>query len=510
MKINIFKWTLAAGLLMGTATSCSEWLEVDMEDSILENTLYSTNDGYLTALNGIYSELNQGSVYGSALSMGYVDIMAQYYNISDAVEHSLSYYSLFKFEQDEFKTATTSTWTQMYKLIANLNVLLEHCDAEDSALYPRYYPIVKGEALALRAMLHFDLLRLFGPVYNAESAATLCMPYQETSKKEIQPMLSAETVLSKVIRDLEEADKLLVEDPIITEGIKDNETSDDGLDNYDFSYRQIRLNHYAVKALLARAYLWKGDKTKTYSIVKNDIIDKVNAEELDVFPWMTKEQFEATVVSERPDFLYSSEVIFGLYNMRRYSTHRSLFAPTVETNARLNFVGEDESSANSKLATFYDDGNDIRKQMWTKEATTSSSNDDEDKESYSICLAKYSEGEGISSSDTYRYLIPLIRMSEIYLMAAECTSDITEAAKYINWIRNLRSCGTIEVNADNLQECITKEFAREVIGEGQLFFYYKRLAMEKVISGTKAGQMENMSLSNYVLPLPEEETNERE
>lgn len=502
MKRNIIKWIFAAGLFAGNATSCSDWLEVDMEDSILENALYSTNEGYLTALNGIYSSLNETSIYGSALSMGFVDIMAQYYNISDAVDHSLSYYSQFKFEQAEFKSTTSAAWTKMYELIANLNLLIEHCDASDAAILPRYYPIVKGEALALRAMLHFDLLRLFGPVYNSETASTLCMPYQASSKKEIQPMLSAENVLLKVIHDLEEADKLLENDPIITEGIKDGEASDDGLDSFDFSYRQLRLNHYAVKALLARAYLWQGNRDKTYSIVKNDIIDKVSTDELEVFPWMNTERFDVTASNGRPDYLYSTEVLFGLYNMRRLTLYNSLFSPSLASNVKLSLVGKEESSEDSKLRSFYDDGNDIRRRMWGMETSS-------DGGSSSICLKKYSE---VTTSDTYtyRYLIPLIRMSEIYLMAAECSNSIDESAGYVNRIRNVRGCGNIEVNAENLQECIMNEFAREVVGEGQLFFYYKRLGLEQVISGTKAGEMFNMSLDNYVMPLPDAEANERE
>ena len=51
----------------------------------------------------------------------------------------------------------------MYTLIANDNLLMEKCDEPGAAILERYYPIVKGEALALRAMMHFDLMRFYGP-----------------------------------------------------------------------------------------------------------------------------------------------------------------------------------------------------------------------------------------------------------------------------------------------------------------------------------------------------------
>ena len=60
---NIFKCLFVAGTLSVSTSSCSDWLEVDMEDSILETTLFSTNEGFLTALNGVYSSLNQSSLY---------------------------------------------------------------------------------------------------------------------------------------------------------------------------------------------------------------------------------------------------------------------------------------------------------------------------------------------------------------------------------------------------------------------------------------------------------------
>jgi hypothetical protein len=110
-------------------------------------------------------------------------------------------------------------------------------------------------------------------------------------------------------------------------------------------------------------------------------------------------------------------------------------------------------------------------------------------------------------------MIPLLRLSEIYLIAAECTSDKAEAIGYINSIRKERNCVDItlkETDTDKtILDYITAEFAREVIGEGQLFFYYKRHAMETIASGTSAIDKYNMTLSKYVWPLPKVEIDKR-
>ena len=52
------------------------------------------------------------------------------------------------------------------------------------------YNIIQGEALALRAMLHFDMLRLFGPVYSRNPEAT-SIPYYTSEVLSPEPLLPA-------------------------------------------------------------------------------------------------------------------------------------------------------------------------------------------------------------------------------------------------------------------------------------------------------------------------------
>ena len=92
-------------------------------------------------------------------------------------------------------------------------------------------------------MLHFDLLRLFGPVYSDQTANQKSIPYQKSSAKEIQPLLPASEVLANVIADLEEAARLLKDaDPNVTDGIRNEEENDNGLGKVLQNDLTLRLN----------------------------------------------------------------------------------------------------------------------------------------------------------------------------------------------------------------------------------------------------------------------------
>lgn len=504
--LNLF---VALSILLCATVSCSNWLAVDLEDSILEDKLFETNEGYTSVLNGVYTKMN--TYYGSTLSMGVIDAMAKLYHMSSS--HNYYPYFNYDFEGSAFEGTSGALWTGMYNLIANLNVLLEKCDEADNALFPNYYPYIKGEALALRAMLHFDLFRLYGPIYSEESKTNLTIPYQATTDKTIQPLLPAEEVMNKVIADLKAASELLKDDAVRTDGVL-NSDSEDPNETADFRYRQYRLNYYAVQGLLARAYLWIGEKENAYTTAKAIITE---VEEKKTFDWTPKADIQS---STAPDLIFSTEVMFGLYNLKRVNLYNGLFKNTAGYSSALTFYGKsmEDGYKNAKVTWFYDQLDDLRRtEMWEVATLEENTEFSGVKEHQATVFGKYKD---IQTSETRRYMIPLLRMSEIYLIAAECTSDVTEGLGYVNAIREHRNCVNIDAasvaSKDALQEYIDDEFYRETIGEGQIYFYYKRHAMTTIMESdfsygsygeyyTTIG----MQLQDYVWPLPKVETDKR-
>ena len=493
-KFKLIKtgWLLGLVFLAG---GCNSWLEIQPEDRILEDDLFVDAKGFLKALNGVYSQMNSTSLYGTNLTMGMLDVMAQYYNADAIDNHTYQLYAGYEYSQSGYKSRLSSIWSNLYELIANCNVIIEKCGDGNSLLSKTDWSIFKGEALALRAMMHFDLLRMYGPVYREETKSTRCMPYMVSADRKVQPLMSAETVLDNIIGDLKEAEGLLKdEDPVITEGAKNYS---DVSGNNALSYRQYRLNYFAVKALLARAYLWGNDRAaaKQYAM---DVIEACQQEETGLFPFVTHEAlFER---NGYPDRVFSTEVLFATYNTSRVTNYNSIFASTLSATQLLTLAG---GFGGNRMNELYDDENDYRRNLWATAVVSSNE---------VLYFEKYrdvSDTKDISAA--YRYMIPLIRLSEMYLIAAECTDNVADAARlYLNKLRFHRGCIDLQpTGPEVLQEMITAEFRREFIGEGQMFFYYKRKGMDYIPEGKNDSGNLQMELANYVFPLPDSETSQR-
>lgn len=215
MKVLKSIRTVCVALLVVVMSSCDSWLDLKPIDKVLEDQLYETEEGFKQALTGVYVELNQGTLYGGDLMFRMVEILAQRYNLGSI--GSYKEWVAYNYGDDDVKKSIDGLWQKMYSLIMNCNKLLENADLRKEVFTGDNYNIIYGEALALRAMLHFDLLRLFGPVYKTNPEG-LSICYNKKFAYQGSNILPASKVIDNVLEDLKQAEQLLVKDPVITEG----------------------------------------------------------------------------------------------------------------------------------------------------------------------------------------------------------------------------------------------------------------------------------------------------
>lgn len=444
--------------------SCSNWLDIKPSDRVTEENAFSTLQGFKQALNGVYVELNQNALYGRALSCEFIEVLAQRYDISS---EAINNYDLQQFDYAGAanRGRIENIWGTAYNLIANTNLILTNCEKRREVLPDDYYKLIKGETLALRGMLHFDLFRLFGPAYEKNTVQG-AIPYYTEFTLNVNPKLQAEEFMAQVIKDLEEAAELLDDDPVITYG-----PNGDPSDAFK-SYRMLRLNYYAVQGLLARVYLWAQENEKALLAAQ-----KVIAVQKTWYPWVKSEDVTR-------DKIFSTEVLFALQNLNRESLFSSLF------NGELLSYKEVLIPKDEVIDWNYEEY-DYRRISSLQNPVTYGST------TYRV-FSKY------MGKDSLMYqMIPMIRMSEVYYIAAETVVDQDSALMYMTEVRKNRGADT---EGDDMDEYLLRdEYYREFFGEGQLFFFYKRKRKEEIFSSTSAGTNIKVSLNSYTLPIPDGE-----
>src|SRR5690606_25656215 len=216
-----------------------------------------------------------------------------------------------------------SICTEASKAIYNSHAILEVTDEKQSALRHPHFDIPKGGALALRALLHFDPRRMFAPSFNSDPHAR-AIPYVTTVSTQSTAFSTVSQVLELILQDLTTAEELLLKtDPIVSGGYvvgypgSVNATEETSPELFKQN-RRHRLNYYAVQALMARVFLYKGENS--LSLQKAEAVINSNK-----FPWTSQRDFFNSDVSER-DKIFYNELIFAWYMPQAEEHLESLFS----------------------------------------------------------------------------------------------------------------------------------------------------------------------------------------
>jgi len=219
--------------------SCDEWLDVSPSTDVSMEEQFLKASGFEETLYGMYIAMGRDNLYGHQLSYGWIEKLAK--NHFDKTQ--LGWYG-YDYEDQAVKVQIASTWKSMYGIIANANAILDNIDQKKDLFDEREFNILKGEALTIRAFLHFDLYRLFGKNYSKypeESAVPFVNKYGPFVFKH----LKASELIQAVLDDLTLAETLLEgNDPVI---------EDEELNGF-LEKRKDRLNYYTEVALKARIY----------------------------------------------------------------------------------------------------------------------------------------------------------------------------------------------------------------------------------------------------------------
>nr|WP_199003032.1 RagB/SusD family nutrient uptake outer membrane protein [Flavobacterium sp. ASV13] len=479
MKPYLYSITFV--FLMSIMTmSCSDFLDVVPQDKILENQTYSSEAGIQNVHNGLYLQLADNDLYGQQLTMDAVEILGQQYNIvSPNVNYKIASYS---YTESVPKTTFATIWEKAFNTILSCNKFLENIDKYQGAISAEKTDELKGEAIAIRAMLHFDMLRLYGPIYKV-SPSNPSIPYYDAVATGNKSLLPANTVITKILADLDASLALLKNDPVLTSGKYNASTAFDANPYYSANRGQ-RMNCLAVKCLKARVLLYAGDKTGAFAMAK-EVIDFTKATTF--FPWTP---FAEAKNASDPDRTFSSENFFSISDYTLYTKQKNLF------DASLDMRKIYAPLLNRINAVFESNDNDYRNLPSWKVPITGGKTQK--------TFFKYEDVQ--DKTKLFRLQIPMFKLSEMYLIAAETATVPVDGITFLNTLRFNRGLTNLAATAVVATE-VTKEYKKEFIGEGQLFFYYKRTNTTAIPNGAATAGNIAMGPVQYVVPLPDSETN---
>lgn len=440
---------MGCAILAASLSSCvNDWLDVAPSDGTDADAALTSSSDLDAARTGMYKALKGNSslvdYYGMQFFV-YGDVHAgddyQYNNIGGSNRASF-YYDMNYQTASEFTSSTSSstvTWKSPYIVIGRANRIIAAAEggalsdaAEAKATIDQY----AAEAKVLRALAHFDLVRIYGKPYTEDQGASLGVPLvTEVLESNAKPARSTVAeVYTQVVKDL-------------TEAISSNALATETEPGY--------VSVWGAKAILSRVYLNMGDYANALSVAE-DII-KISGAAL----W-TRDQYLKAWDAGTPN---ESEFLFRL-NVSGSTDNNDL-------NGIGNLQGRDgykEMVATKKFVDMLSaDANDVRNDMFLpatadKEVAAFGTN--------KVYLNKL-RGQGGNLRNVT--IIPIIRLSEVYLTAAECafrTNDKAKAVEYLNDLVKNRttSASALATESDITLDRILIERRKELIGEGQRYF----------------------------------------
>lgn len=427
-------------------TSCDSFVEVDLPQSQLTQVTvfedYATADA---ALTDIYAKMrDQGLLTGTASGLSnhlanYTDELTCYGSPGDP--------ALFFYYNTLLPANSTITdyWNSSYNQIYAANAVIEGVE-KSVQLSVSQKDQLKGEAIFIRALIHFYLTNLYGDV-----------PYITTTdyqKNNTVTKVTVNEVYSHVITDLDSAINLLGKE-------------------YDNPER-IRPNQLVVKALLARVYLYAGAWAEA-SNTASAVLNATNSYAL--------EDIGLAFLKDSKETIWQLQPATAGKN-------------TDEAAAFIFFAGPPPLVAlTDNLMNSFSTA-DLRKSNWTATIT------DESGSWYHPF--KYKEFDYTATSVEYSIVF---RLAEQYLIRAEARAqqgDLIGAKEDLNRIRE--RAGLDQTNAGTKQEileAIIQERRWELFTEyGHRFFDLQRSGkINVVLSSTKTG----WNTTDVLFPLPQNE-----
>ena len=480
LNFNKMKYSkyIALFFLILSLQSCSDFLEQEPGTKTSIDELLENKKGVLTALTGLYSEL-EANVRGERFAV-YADLQGGNLKFTPTATGSnrgqitpaTNTQKVYSFEDDALVSDFSTFYNEGYDVINQANLILEFTPSLSDATEVEKKQIM-AEAMTIRAYMHFLLSLVYSQDYGyTADASHLGIVYVTKSIKkglEYPARETAADTYNLIVNDLKTAisnysDESLLKGP---------------------SYSLFSRN--SAKALLARVYLHKKDWINAYETA-NDVITNSGIKLVE------KDNYLAEWAKTD---LPVSEILleFSIPRDSEGSAGSSMASYFGYTSATIY----NKYVASNDLVNLYENS-DLRKQLFLTQPLQTLVNGVLAPVNYNF-TRKFQNNAGYVA----------FRLSEMYLIRAEAAYETNRAdiaMEDINIIR-ARANAALLTSTVNLKDNILLERRKEFCFEGHLFFDLVR--NHKNISRNDGCISTSCSVTypslKFVLPIPTFNTN---
>lgn len=431
MKTLIKNILLAVPVIL--SASCSDWLEEDPKTFISPSSFYKTVEDFDGALKGLYPQ-------GQNLNL--TEVFADY---NDKPESAEQVGDIWANNPGYGFYAFRSAWSAPYNTIKNANMILESIEDKDFAAETKNRII--GEAKCLRAWSYFTLVQFFGDVPLRDKVVT--------SDADVAIDRTPQADIYKFIfDDIQDAEQKLPEEA-----------------------EMGRVNKLAAKALMARIYLTSAgfpmNQKENYAKAKEKALEVINSGKYSLMF-----TYDKVFKTER----YTAETIWAeLFSAPdKYSGMHQVSSPIGSQTAL--YLPTD-----AFIASF--DKGDMRKEWGIKPEYVNAKGNKVIARTYynKYINEEYLEQElPASNTNILTWQTQLIRLAEMYLIAAEAENEINGPAGAYQYINAIRKRARVDQNdptnvpdlsglsQDQFREAVLLERQHELYEEGFAWFDMKR------------------------------------
>lgn len=460
--------------LFSVSLSCEDKLETEPQQSVSTDAAFETLSDFVNAARGMHSGLQSANYYGRNFP-ALMDAASDNGNIPAGAGARLTIYYTLALNPT---STTVSNWTQAYNVIGRANQIISRIDAIPGDETEKN--VLKGEAYFIRALCHFDLMKIYAQDYNfTADHSHLGIPYITTNEIGEPERDNAGTVMTNVLDDLSSAISLLSSRPTVA-------LADRG-------------SQMAAAALRARVNLYMGDYTNALADANNVINN--GGYTLATYQVMIDDDDDPTT----PNVLDPTQIAGWSSST---PTSEAIYELTCDLNDSACPALEGLASIYNRVDGYGDLGpsqdivdqytaNDVRGAWYINTAGVNFVN-------------KYPGNDG----NAREFTTPILRLSEMILIQAECLARAggqdAAAQIAINLITARANAPAIASTGAALLQDILDERRRELAFEGHRYADIKRLQIDIERGSECVLTNGNCSIPYgdklFAWPIPQEET----